>query len=70
MTLDENIQTVGFKDMHPEQLDALILMVHAFLSLADGYENEDVFEQAREIAEDVVLLFGGNGIEVKYEPIL
>lgn len=70
MTLDENIQTVGFKDMHQEQLDALILMVHAFLSLADGYENEDVFEQAKEIAEDVVLLFGGNGIEVKYEPIL
>lgn len=69
MTLDENIQTVGFKDMHQEQLDALILMVHAFLSLADGYENEDVFEQAKEIAEDVVLLFGGNGIEVKYEPI-
>lgn len=70
MTLDENIQTVGFKDMHQEQLDALILMVHAFLSLADGYENEDVFEQAKEIAEDVVLLFGGSGIEVKYEPIL
>jgi len=45
-------------------------MTHAFLSLADGYEDEDIFEQAKEIAEDVVILFGGNGIEVKYEPIL
>ena len=70
MTLSENIQTVGFKDMHQEQVDALTLMVHAFLSLADGYENEDIFDQAKEIADDVVILFGGNGIEVKYEPVL
>jgi len=70
MTLNGTIQTVGFKDMHQEQVEALILMTHAFLSLADGYEDEDIFEQAKEIAEDVVILFGGNGIEVKYEPIL
>ena len=67
MTLNGTIQTVGFKDMHREQLDALMLMTHAFLSLADGYEDEDIFEQAKEIAEDVVILFGVNGIEVQYE---
>lgn len=70
MNLSDTIQTVGFKDMHQDQVEALTLMVHAFLSLADGYESEDIFEQAKEIADDVVILFGGSGIEVKYEPVL
>ena len=69
MSLQENIQTVGFKDMHQEQIEAFLLLVHSFLSLADGYENDDIFEQAKEIAEDAVLLFGGHGIEVHYEAI-
>jgi hypothetical protein len=69
MTPDEYLKTIGFKDMHPEQVEALMLMIHTFLSLADGYENEDIFEQAKEIAEDAVILFGGHGIEVQYEAI-
>jgi hypothetical protein len=69
MTPDEYLKTIGFKDMHPEQVEALLLMIHTFLSLADGYENEDIFEQAKEIAEDAVILFGGHGIEVQYEAI-
>ena len=67
MTPDEYLKTLGFKDMHPEQVEALMLLIHSFLSLADGYENEDIFEQAKEIAEDAVILFGGHGIEVHYE---
>lgn len=69
MTPDEYLKTLGFKDMHPEQVEALMLLIHSFLSLADGYENEDIFEQAKEIAEDAVILFGGRGIEVQYEAI-
>jgi hypothetical protein len=69
MTPDEYLKTIGFKDMHPEQVEALMLLIHSFLSLADGYENEDIFEQAKEIAEDAVILFGGHGIEVQYEVI-
>jgi hypothetical protein len=69
MTPDEYLKTIGFKDMHPEQVEALMLLIHSFLSLAEGYENEDIFEQAKEIAEDAVILFGGHGIEVQYEAI-
>jgi hypothetical protein len=43
MTPDEYLKTIGFKDMHPEQVEALMLMIHTFLSLADGYENEGHF---------------------------
>ena len=69
MTPDEYLKTLGFKDMHPEQVEALMLLIHSFLSLADCYENEDIFEQAKEIAEDAVILFGGHGIEVQYEAL-
>lgn len=69
MTPEEYLKTLGFKDMHPEQINALMLLIHTFLSLADGYEDDDIFEQAKEIAEDAVILFGGHGIEVQYEAI-
>lgn len=69
MTPDEYLKTLGFKDMHPEQIEAFMLLIHSFLSLADGYDSEDIFEQAKEIAEDAVILFGGHGIEVQYEAI-
>lgn len=69
MTPDEHLKSLGFKDMHPEQIEAFLLLIHSFLSLADGYENDDIFEQAKEIADDAVILFGGHGIEVQYEAI-
>jgi hypothetical protein len=65
----EQIKTLGFKDMHPEQLEAFTLLIHTFLSLANGYGDDYVFDDAREIAEDAVILFGGHGIEVQYETI-
>jgi hypothetical protein len=69
MTPEEYLKTLGFKDMHPDQVEAFMLLIHSFLSLADGYEDDDIFEQAKEIAEDAVILFGGHGIEVQYEAI-
>lgn len=70
MTPDENLKTVGFKDMHEQQVEAFMLLIQIALSLAEGYEDDDIFEQAKEIAEDAVVLFGGQCIEVKYEAIV
>jgi len=69
MSFQEDLKTVGFKDMHPEQVEALVTLIHATLSLADGYENEEVFKEALAVAEDAVTLFGGDGVEVRYEPL-
>jgi hypothetical protein len=69
MKFEANIKTVGFKDMHKDQREAFITLIHSLLTLADGYENEEVFEEAHKIAEDAVLLFGGNGIEVNYDAV-
>jgi len=69
MDFESEIKTVGFKDMHADQVEAFCLMVNALLRLAEGYENEEVFEEAHRTAEDAVILFGGDGIEVTYEAV-
>ena len=66
MTFDPNIKTLGFKDMHEDQVEAFVSLVQAVLHLADSMGDEEIFEQAKDIAEDAVVLFGGHGIEVEY----
>jgi hypothetical protein len=56
-------RVLGFKDMHPEQAEALIRFMDHALSVA----HEECFPDLLEAAEDVVVLFGGVGIEVKYD---
>jgi len=67
MTFDANIKTVGFKDMHEDQVKAFMALIEVALSCADALEDEEVFFNAHQIAEDAVVLFGGNGIEIKCE---
>ena len=56
-------RVLGFKDMHPEQAEALVRFMDHALSVA----HEECFSDLLEAAEDVVVLFGGVGIEVKYD---
>ena len=67
MNFDAKINTVGFKDMHEDQVHAFLSLIDIALSCADLLEDEEIFFQAHQIAEDAVVLFGGNGIEVKCE---
>jgi hypothetical protein len=63
----DNLKTLGFKDMHEDQMEGFVQMVHALLNLADGYGDPKVFDEAKDLVDDVVILFGGNGVEVVYE---
>jgi len=63
MTDNTNTKALGFKDMHPEQVMAL----KDFIDLALNCAHADAFEGLLEAAEDVVVLFGGIGIEVSYD---
>lgn len=67
MSFNAEIKTLGFKDMHEEQVEAFLRMIDLSLSLAEAYDNAEVFDHALQVAEDAVILFGGNGIEVKFE---
>tara|TARA_R110000751_G_scaffold97337_2_gene189384 strand:- start:124 stop:336 length:213 start_codon:yes stop_codon:yes gene_type:complete len=68
MSFNPAIKTLGFKDMHEDQHQALINLVDAALNLAAATEDNDVFNEMHEIAEDTVILFGGTGIDVMVRP--
>lgn len=58
------IRSVGFKDMHPDQAAALIKLIDAALNAVG--DDDAAFDEMLSTAEDVVVLFGGIGIEVGY----
>jgi len=67
MNFKKDIKTVGFKDMHPDQLDSFVALVHAVLGLAEELGDERIFAHALQTADDAVVLFGGLGVEVVSE---
>lgn len=67
MTFDTEMNTVGFKDMHEDQVNAFMALIEVALSCADALGDDEIFINAHQIAEDAVVLFGGNGIEIKCE---
>ena len=66
MSFQAEIKTLGFKDMHEDQVEAFLRMIDMTLSMAEAFEDNDIFEEALQVAEDAVILFGGGGIQVKY----
>ena len=66
MTPEQKLKTLGFKDMHDDQIEALMQLVEAALSLA-GAVGEAEFEEMHSVAEDAVIMFGGVGIDVRFK---
>jgi hypothetical protein len=66
MSKAEEQQVLGFKDMHPAQAEALLMFIHMALTVTP----EECFEDVFDAAEDLVVLLGGNGIEVHYDVVV
>lgn len=63
--MNEDIgKTVGIKDMHPAQIEALIQFIGLALHLASQFEDDDAIEVVEEQADEMIRLFGGNGVKV------
>lgn len=67
---DEDVQCLGFKDMNPLQVEALMkVMTHA-LNLADDCDDPDLFQQVFDDIDEMVRLFGANGLKLDLSPVL
>ena len=66
MSFNAEIKTLGFEQMHEAQVEAFMNLIDAALNLAAAVDDE-VFEQMHQVAEDAVIIFGGIGIEVKFD---
>ena len=56
-------EVIGFKDMHPAQVAEMMNFIAHFLTIADALseveEEEDIFLDAKNRAESLIEMFGG-----------
>jgi hypothetical protein len=62
--IPENLKCLGFKDMSPEQVQALLVVVSHALNLADDMDDPRIFAAVLDDVDDMVRLFGASGVTV------
>jgi hypothetical protein len=65
--IDQNFKSLGFKDMHPMQVNALLELVGITMNLASMAEDNDIAEDVTAYCDEVIKLFGGNGVRMIVE---
>jgi hypothetical protein len=63
----ENFKSMGFKDMHPMQVEALMELIGIALNLASLSEDNEILEDTSDYCDELVKLFGGNGVRLSVE---
>jgi Mg/Co/Ni transporter MgtE len=61
----DKFKSLGLKQMHPMQVEALMNMVNISLRLASMIDDDDILEEVEAEANDLVQLFGGIGVKVE-----
>ncbi len=63
--IDPNIgKTLGLKQMHPVQVETLMEFVGVAINLATLTNDKDVIEETEAFADELIRMFGGNGVRV------
>lgn len=62
----EDFKSLGFKDMHPMQIEALMEVVAAAMCMAAEI-GPDALQETEEAVDEMVKIFGGNGVISSYE---
>ncbi len=65
--MNEPINTLGFKEMHPMQVEALVDLINRALNLACMTGDEEIIQEIEQSSDEVIHLFGGNGVSVKID---
>ena len=65
--MNEPIKTLGFKEMHPMQVEALVDLINRALNLACLTGDEEIIQEIEQASDEVIHLFGGNGVTVKID---
>ena len=63
--IDPNIgNTLGLKQMHPVQVETLMEFVGVAINLASLTNDKEVVEETEAFADELIRMFGGNGVRV------
>jgi hypothetical protein len=63
----DKFDSLGFKDMHPMQVEALTELVAIALNLASLAEDNEIFEETAAYCDELVKLFGGSGVSMSVD---
>ena len=65
--IEKNFKSLGFKDMHDLQVETFMEFVAMAVNLATMTEDPDIIDDVTEYADELVKLFGGNGVRLTIE---
>lgn len=60
--IDKDFKSLGFKDMHPMQMEAIMRLIHTSINLASLCDESDIVNEVTAEADELVKLFGGTGV--------
>ena len=63
----EKFNSLGLKDMHPMQVQALMDLIGMTINLATSTEDMEIIEDVESYCDELVKLFGGNGVKLTIE---
>ena len=64
---EKEFKSLGLKDMHQVQVESLLEFISITLNLATLTNNQDVIDDTEALADELIKLFGGNGIKLTIE---
>ena len=60
-------RAIGMRDMHPMQVEAILLLITDTLELAAQTGDDELLVRLEADCDELVKLFGGNGVKVNVE---
>jgi len=64
---EKEFKSLGLRQMHPMQVESLMEFIGVTLNLATMTEDDDVIKETEAFADELIKLFGGNGIKLTIE---
>ena len=58
------MKTVGLKDMHPMQVEALMELISMTINLASQTKDMEILDDVEAYCDEMVKLFGGIGVRL------
>jgi hypothetical protein len=63
--IDKDMRTVSFRQMHEMQVEALTDFIAMAINLASAVGDEFLVDDVTDAADELVKMFGGNGVQVE-----
>tara|TARA_R100000908_G_scaffold62765_1_gene42382 strand:+ start:490 stop:699 length:210 start_codon:yes stop_codon:yes gene_type:complete len=65
--IEKNFKSLGLRQMHPMQVESLMEFIGVTLNLATLTNDQEVIDDTEALADELVKMFGGNGIKLTIE---